>query len=98
MTLSRLEFINSSMDIRGLLESTATQCSILLYRSLIMICNKSPILTVKAPLIEFTWIQLTPLLPRTYRPPVSSWKSKVMHDTSQCWRSPMVILGFGHGG
>ncbi|KAG5577116.1 hypothetical protein H5410_057250 [Solanum commersonii] len=98
MTLSKQGFTNSGMDIRALLESTATQCSILLYRSLLMICNESPMLTAKAPLIGFTWIQLSPLVPQTYRPPVSSWKSKVMQETSQCRRAPMVILRFGHGG
>ncbi|KAG5598824.1 hypothetical protein H5410_030194 [Solanum commersonii] len=98
LTLSRLAFRNSGTDIRALLKSTATQCSILLYRSLLMICNKLPMLTTKAPFIGFTWIQLSPLIPRTYRPPMSCWKSRVMQDTSQCRRARMVILGFGHGG
>ncbi|KAK6776778.1 hypothetical protein RDI58_027779 [Solanum bulbocastanum] len=98
MTLSKLGFRNSGTDIRALLESTAAQCSILLYRSLLKICNKLPMLTAKAPLIGFTRIQLSPLVPRTYRPPVLSWRSRVMQDTSQCRRQPMVIFGFGHDG
>ncbi|WMV55373.1 hypothetical protein MTR67_048758 [Solanum verrucosum] len=57
-----------------------------------MICNKSPMLTAKAPLIGFTWIQLSPLVPQTYTPHVSFWKSSVMQDTSQRRRTPIVIL------